>query len=116
MSTRPSDDARSQLEQVADALCQAWTVIAALAAGPEARWRASPPLRRGSSSLSSLENQSFKGPMADREEFEPPIPLRVCRISSAVHSTSLPPVRGRSGRSGLVTTQRVPFAQAFPAR
>ena len=54
--------------------------------------------------------------MADREGFEPPIPLRVCRISSAVHSTSLPPVRGRSGRSGLVTTQRVSFAQAFPAR
>lgn len=43
--------------------------------------------------------------MADREGFEPPIPLRVCRISSAVHSTSLPPVRGRCCRSGLVTTQ-----------
>ncbi len=32
--------------------------------------------------------------MADREGFEPPIPLRVCRISSAVLSTAQPPVRG----------------------
>src|SRR4051812_30385209 len=31
--------------------------------------------------------------MADREGFEPPIPLRVCRISSAVLSTAQPPVR-----------------------
>lgn len=54
--------------------------------------------------------------MADREGFEPPIPLRVCRISSAVHSTTLPPVRGRSGRSGLVTTRRLRAAQAFRRR
>ena len=31
--------------------------------------------------------------VADRERFELSIPLRVCRISSAVHSTALPPVR-----------------------
>ena len=31
--------------------------------------------------------------MAEREGFEPPIPLRVCRISSAVHSTTLPPLQ-----------------------
>ena len=31
--------------------------------------------------------------MAEREGFEPSIPLRVCRISSAVHSTTLPPLR-----------------------
>jgi hypothetical protein len=31
--------------------------------------------------------------LAEREGFEPPIPLRVCRISSAVHSTTLPPLR-----------------------
>src|SRR3569832_1340971 len=31
--------------------------------------------------------------MAEREGFEPPIPLRVCRISSAEHSTTLPPLR-----------------------
>ena len=30
--------------------------------------------------------------LAEREGFEPPIPLRVCRISSAVHSTALPPL------------------------
>ncbi len=33
------------------------------------------------------------GRMAEREGFEPPIPLRVCRISSAVHSTTLPPLQ-----------------------
>src|SRR5689334_8947232 len=31
--------------------------------------------------------------MAERGGFEPPIPLRVCRISSAVRSTALPPLR-----------------------
>lgn len=31
--------------------------------------------------------------MAEREGFEPPIPLRVCRISSAVLSTTQPPLR-----------------------
>src|SRR5712672_1374474 len=30
--------------------------------------------------------------MAEREGFEPPIRLPVCRISSAVHSTTLPPL------------------------
>ena len=34
------------------------------------------------------------GLLAEREGFEPPIPLRVCRISSAVQSTTLPPLRG----------------------
>lgn len=50
-------------------------------------------------------DQSLSGMMADREGFEPPIPLRVCRISSAVHSTTLPPVRGRlrSKRAGYYT-------------
>lgn len=32
--------------------------------------------------------------MAERGRFELPIPLRVCRISSAVQSTTLPPLRG----------------------
>jgi hypothetical protein len=45
--------------------------------------------------------------VAEREGFEPPIPLRVCRISSAVLSTTQPPLRGgRTGRiahSGAVT-------------
>ena len=33
--------------------------------------------------------------VAEREGFEPPIRLPVCRISSAVHSTTLPPLRNR---------------------
>ena len=35
----------------------------------------------------------LKDHMAEREGFEPPIRLPVCRISSAVHSTTLPPLR-----------------------
>ena len=66
--------------------------------------------------LVSLENQFLGGMMADREGFEPPIPLHVCRISSAVHSTTLPPVRGRSGRGGVLTTHCIRPAQAFPER
>ncbi len=31
--------------------------------------------------------------MAEREGFEPPMPSQACRISSAVHSTTLPPLR-----------------------
>ncbi len=38
--------------------------------------------------------------MAERVGFEPTIPVKVCRISSAVHSTTLPPLR-MSGRRGL---------------
>jgi hypothetical protein len=34
-----------------------------------------------------------KGVMAEREGFEPPIGLHLCRISSAVHSTTLPPLQ-----------------------
>src|SRR5438552_6763075 len=30
--------------------------------------------------------------VAEREGFEPPIGLHLCRISSAVHSTTLPPL------------------------
>ena len=33
--------------------------------------------------------------MAERVGFEPTIPLQVCRISSAVHSTTLPPLSMR---------------------
>ena len=35
-----------------------------------------------------------KTEMAEREGFEPPIGLHLCRISSAVHSTTLPPLQG----------------------
>src|SRR4029077_17313210 len=38
-------------------------------------------------------NQLFEG-LAERGGFEPPIRLPVCRISSAVRSTTLPPLRG----------------------
>jgi hypothetical protein len=31
--------------------------------------------------------------LAEREGFEPPMELPPCRISSAVHSTTLPPLR-----------------------
>ena len=34
-----------------------------------------------------------KRKLAEREGFEPPMPLQACRISSAVHSTALPPLR-----------------------
>jgi hypothetical protein len=35
--------------------------------------------------------------MAERVGFEPTVPLQVRRISSAVHSTTLPPLRGALG-------------------
>ena len=49
--------------------------------------------------------------MAEREGFEPPIPLRVCRISSAVLSTTQPPLRSaklafkRPGMDGRYLTK-----------
>jgi hypothetical protein len=36
--------------------------------------------------------------VAEREGFEPPIGLHLCRISSAVHSTTLPPLQGAPNR------------------
>src|SRR5437773_12083099 len=61
--------------------------------------------------------KEFLSSLAEREGFEPPIGLHLCRISSAVHSTTLPPLqaprrviprpavgacsrRGRLGRQG----------------
>src|SRR5262249_5341061 len=39
--------------------------------------------------------------VAEREGFEPPIRVPVCRISSAGHSTTLPPLRkGWAGQPG----------------
>jgi hypothetical protein len=43
--------------------------------------------------------------LAEREGFEPPVHLRILRISSAVRSTTLPPLRGR--RHVLKTRRRV---------
>lgn len=51
-------------------------------------------------------DQPLGGMMADREGFEPPIPLQVCRISSAVHSTTLPPVRGAQVEAGCLLHTR----------
>ncbi len=48
--------------------------------------------------------------MAERERFELSIDLRLCRISSAVHSTTLPPLR--DGR--LNTTAMCAFCQNLP--
>jgi hypothetical protein len=44
--------------------------------------------------------------LAEREGFEPPIPLRVCRISSAVLSTTQPPLRVPTGASGTLWRAR----------
>ena len=43
-------------------------------------------VRSMGSSYSAIE---LRPPMAEREGFEPPIPVRVCMISSHVHSTRL---------------------------
>ena len=45
-----------------------------------------PGARRG---LTGSDTKS----VAEREGFEPPIGLHLCRISSAVHSTTLPPLQ-----------------------
>src|SRR5437763_13116031 len=56
--------------------------------------------------------RTFEPALAEREGFEPPIRLPVCRISSAVHSTTLPPlhqgrVRGNPrGASGVLSEGR----------
>src|SRR5690242_280789 len=71
-------------------------------------WRAVRP------DFSGLSRSRFS--MAEREGFEPPIGLHLCRISSAVHSTTLPPllegqiegrapVVGVSSRRGWLTIQ-----------
>ena len=44
-------------------------------------------------SLQMRLNIGSPGGMAERVGFEPTIPLQVCRISSAVRSTTLPPLR-----------------------
>src|ERR1700736_2591585 len=38
-------------------------------------------------------NNELQAYVAEREGFEPPIGLHLCRISSAVHSTTLPPLQ-----------------------
>jgi hypothetical protein len=40
-----------------------------------------------------IKSGGYRTIMAEREGFEPPIGLHLCRISSAVHSTTLPPLQ-----------------------
>ena len=40
-----------------------------------------------------MPDQILNTALAEREGFEPPMSLHPCRISSAVHSTTLPPLR-----------------------
>ena len=47
--------------------------------------------------------------LAERGGFEPPMPLQACRISSAVRSTTLPPLPARYGAgisAGLISCAR----------
>ncbi len=46
--------------------------------------------------------------MAEREGFEPPLPLKVNRISSAARSTTLPPLRLRSAEPTSASKKRKP--------
>src|SRR4029077_8745453 len=75
----------------------------------------SPPCDKRSSTRAAADMNSSSGwptldssaqpptgvSVAEREGFEPPVHLRVLRISSAARSTTLPPLRGR--RSGAET-------------
>jgi hypothetical protein len=54
--------------------------------------------------------------LAEREGFEPPIRLPVCRISSAVHSTTLPPLRGRQGVFGGYVSNARPLNKGDRSR
>jgi hypothetical protein len=55
--------------------------------------------------------------VAEREGFEPPVHLRVLRISSAVRSTTLPPLRGRQrGASSAHSRSRAPLSMGAHRR
>ena len=45
-------------------------------------------------SIMSELGLGFVRPVAERVGFEPTVPFQARRISSAVHSTTLPPLRG----------------------
>jgi hypothetical protein len=55
----------------------------------------SPLVNSGASFGHRRKMQLLQTSLAEREGFEPPIRLPVCRISSAVHSTTLPPLRSQ---------------------
>src|ERR1700720_4707703 len=64
---------------------------------------------KGSISLRTIFPKGQR--VAEREGFEPPIRLPVCRISSAVHSTTLPPLH----RSYAACGRGALFSQGFAA-
>src|SRR3954468_5409199 len=88
------------------------------------------PFDATASALSEVQSVTYvsgsdRWEMAEREGFEPPIGLHLCRISSAVHSTTLPPLRapirviprpavGRSSRRGRRARQGA--GARFPTR
>src|SRR5215468_8704829 len=53
--------------------------------------------------------------MAEREGFEPPIGLHLCRISSAVHSTTLPPLQAPR-RAGIGPVVGASSRRGWPGR
>ena len=75
---------------------------------PVPRWRVQPS--RSTASWGFGIVQFFRN-RAERGGFEPPIRLPVCRISSAVHSTTLPPLRtpwsSRTSITKHATIQRI---------
>jgi hypothetical protein len=52
--------------------------------------------------------------LAEREGFEPPIRLPVCRISSAVHSTTLPPLQALENASISSWRHNPKYAVCYP--
>ena len=56
-----------------------------------------------------------QGHLAERGGFEPPMPLQACRISSAVRSTTLPPLLRLARKANLRSTPWAKF-QAWSAR
>ena len=51
--------------------------------------------------------------MAEREGFEPPMGLHPCRISSAVHSTTLPPLLVPSSSGKEYLTAPIQLRKSF---
>jgi hypothetical protein len=63
------------------------------------KWREISAASRGCLGFNARQRTLRNNSLAEREGFEPPVHLRVLRISSAARSTTLPPLRVR--RRGL---------------
>ncbi len=96
---RPRDRSQPPKAAATDRACSAPS-MRSMAPGlpmPPATLRAATPsstgrrARYGHTELARPPDVSKK--LAEREGFEPPIGLHLCRISSAVHSTTLPPLQ-----------------------